>query len=52
VALPKAEQDPFYRAKVATARFYMQKLLPQTSALTASIMAGGATLKQFEDASF
>jgi hypothetical protein len=52
VALPHAETDPFYRAKLATARFYMQKILPQTSALTASIMAGGATLKQFEDAAF
>jgi butyryl-CoA dehydrogenase len=52
VALPHADDDPFYRAKLATARFYMEKVLPQTSALTASIMAGGATLKQFEDAAF
>ncbi|CAH2604689.1 3-methylmercaptopropionyl-CoA dehydrogenase [Rhodovastum atsumiense] len=51
-ALPQAETDAFHRAKLATARFYMQKLLPQTSALTASIMAGGATLRQFEDAAF
>ena len=50
-SLPHA-QDPFYRAKLATARFYMQKILPQTGALMSSIMAGGATLKQFEDAAF
>jgi butyryl-CoA dehydrogenase len=52
IALPKAESDPFYRAKLTTARFFMQKLLPQTSALAAQIMAGGATLKEFEDAAF
>ena len=27
VSLPHAENDPFYRAKLATARFYMQKIL-------------------------
>ncbi len=42
----------FYKAKLATARFYMQRMLPQTSALVACIMAGGETLKQFEDAAF
>ena len=52
VALPLASSDAFYRAKLATARFYMQKILPQTGALTSSILAGGAALKQFEDAAF
>jgi butyryl-CoA dehydrogenase len=54
VALAHQADDPtgFYRAKLATARFYMQKLLPETSALSASIMAGGATLRHFEDAAF
>jgi hypothetical protein len=54
IALAHQADDPtgFYRAKLATARFYMQKLLPQTSALSASIMAGGATLRHFEDAAF
>jgi hypothetical protein len=52
LALARAEHDAFYRAKITTARFFMQKVLPQTSALTASIMAGGASLKQFEDAAF
>ena len=32
----------FYEAKVATARFYMTKLLPQVQALGASIKAGAA----------
>ena len=46
------DETGFYRAKLATARFYMQRMLPQTSALVACIMAGGETLKQFEDAAF
>ncbi len=52
VSRPLAEGDAFYRAKLATARFYMQKILPQTGALTSSILAGGASLRQFEDAAF
>jgi hypothetical protein len=44
--------DAFYRAKLATARFFMERMLPQTSALTSAIMAGGAVLKAFEDAAF
>jgi butyryl-CoA dehydrogenase len=54
LALAHAADDPdgFYKAKLATARFYMQKILPQTGSLSATIMAGGASLMQFEDASF
>jgi len=53
-ALDKAEDDPtgFYRAKLGTARFFMERLLPQTGALTSAIMAGGKSLKQFEEAAF
>ena len=51
IALSK-QDDAFYRAKLLTARFYMQKLLPQTGALAAAIMAGGETLRAFEDAAF
>ncbi len=46
------EAARFYSAKLATARFFMHKLLPQTSALFAIIMAGGETIKDFEDSSF
>jgi butyryl-CoA dehydrogenase len=49
---PQGVEGGFYRAKLATARFFMQHLLPQTGALSASILAGGATLKSFEDAAF
>ena len=53
-ALDKAEDDPtgFYRAKLGTARFFMERLLPQTGALTSAIMAGGKSLKAFEEAAF
>ncbi|WPP02905.1 acyl-CoA dehydrogenase C-terminal domain-containing protein [Methylocella tundrae] len=46
------DPDGFYAAKVATARFYMQRLLPQTSALFSAIMAGGASMMAFEEAAF
>jgi alkylation response protein AidB-like acyl-CoA dehydrogenase len=53
-ALDKAEDDPtgFYRAKLATARFFMERLLPQTGALTSAIMAGSKSLREFEEAAF
>ena len=55
VSLPKAgtdDPDGFYAAKVATARFFMQRLLPQTSGLFTGIMAGGETMMAFEEAAF
>jgi alkylation response protein AidB-like acyl-CoA dehydrogenase len=42
----------FYRAKLDTARFFMTKVLPESGALFAQIMAGSAPLMQFEDAAF
>jgi alkylation response protein AidB-like acyl-CoA dehydrogenase len=42
----------FYEAKLATARFFMTKLLPENSALFAQIMAGGRPLMAFDDAAF
>ena len=50
VSLPQT--DAFHRAKLATARFYMAKILPQTGSLMSSIMAGGSVLSAFEDAAF
>src|SRR5208337_2525153 len=55
ISLPKVgaeDPDGFYAAKVGTARFYMQRLLPQTSALFSSIMAGGKSMMAFEEAAF
>ncbi|UCH73110.1 MAG: acyl-CoA dehydrogenase C-terminal domain-containing protein [Rhodospirillales bacterium] len=50
VALEKAGDDEtgFYRAKLATARFYMTRILPQTSSLFAAIMAGKKPLMELE----
>ncbi len=43
LALQLREEDPaFYDAKLATARFYFTKILPQTTGLLASITAGAA----------
>lgn len=51
VALPKGNED-FYRAKLATARFFMQRILPQTTALHAAIIAGAAPVMELEEAMF
>ena len=54
VALAKreAENGAFYNAKLATARFYMTRLLPQSSALFAAIMAGAKPVMEPEEAWF
>ena len=46
------DHDGFYAAKLVTARFYMQRMLPQTSGLFSSIMAGAKTMMAFEEAAF
>jgi alkylation response protein AidB-like acyl-CoA dehydrogenase len=51
--LPQANGDAgFYQAKLTTARFYMDRLLPQTGALWASIRAGKGSMMALEEASF
>jgi alkylation response protein AidB-like acyl-CoA dehydrogenase len=53
VALDKVEGgDPFYKAKLATARFYFAKLLPETASLIRSARAGVAPLMEMEEAWF
>ena len=54
VALDQKDGDTsgFYDAKIATARFYMQKVLPQSGALFATIMAGKAPVMEFAEAAF
>jgi len=42
----------FYRAKLATARFYVQRMLPKSGALFATLMAGSAPIMEFPDESF
>jgi len=53
VALAKQSSgDPFYGAKLRTARFYFAKLLPETAALIRTARAGAAPLMDFEAALF
>ncbi|HVI50711.1 MAG TPA: acyl-CoA dehydrogenase C-terminal domain-containing protein [Candidatus Sulfotelmatobacter sp.] len=52
IALPKAGDDPFYKAKLGTARFFMERMLPQTSGLFSSLMAGGGSLMEFAEEAF
>jgi alkylation response protein AidB-like acyl-CoA dehydrogenase len=42
----------FYEAKVGTARFFMTKMLPESGALFAQIMAGGRSVMDFDEAAF
>jgi butyryl-CoA dehydrogenase len=42
----------FYEAKLATARFFMQRLLPRSGGLFATIMAGSKPIMAFPDAAF
>ena len=51
VSLPKSNDD-FHRAKLATARFYMQRILPDTAALHAKISAGAGPVMELDEAMF
>jgi hypothetical protein len=51
--LPKANGDAgFYQAKLTTARFFMERMLPQTGALYLSIKAGKAAMMEFKEEAF
>jgi alkylation response protein AidB-like acyl-CoA dehydrogenase len=52
-ALAKKDSgDPFYAAKLATARFYFAKLLPETAGLIRSARAGLQPLMEMDEALF
>ena len=51
VSLPKSN-DGFHRAKLATARFYMQRVLPDSAALHAKILAGAGPVMELDEAMF
>jgi hypothetical protein len=49
VALQKiaeGSRDPFYKAKLQTARFYFAKLLPETASLMVTARAGASVLME------
>ena len=53
VALAKQDSgDTFYVAKLATARFYFAKLLPETASLIRTARAGSATMMELDAALF
>jgi butyryl-CoA dehydrogenase len=50
-SLPKSNDD-FHRAKLATARFYMQRILPDTASLHAKILSGAGPVMELDEAMF
>ena len=44
--------NAFYAAKIVTARFFMERVLPQTGSLFAAIMSGSSTMMEFPDETF
>ncbi len=51
--LPQANGDAdFYRAKLATARFYFDRVLPETGFLLAAIESGKASMMALDEAAF
>ncbi len=51
--LPHANGDAgFYKAKLTTAQFFADRLLPQTGALWGAIKAGKASMMELEEAAF
>src|SRR3954469_24566774 len=53
VALAKLDSgDPFYKAKLGTARFYFAKLLPETAMLIRTARAGAKPMMDVEEALF
>jgi butyryl-CoA dehydrogenase len=54
ISLGKQEggEAEFYRAKLGTARFFMERLLPQTGGLLSAILAGSKSMMDFEEAAF
>jgi butyryl-CoA dehydrogenase len=51
-AAATGEEAAFYRAKLATARFYVQRMLPKTGALFATVLSGSAAVMDFPDEAF
>jgi alkylation response protein AidB-like acyl-CoA dehydrogenase len=50
-ALPQSNAD-FHRAKLVTARFFMQRILPDTASLHAKILSGARPVMELHEAMF
>jgi butyryl-CoA dehydrogenase len=49
VCLPKRDEDPFYAAKIATARVFFDRVYPETLALAAKVQAGHRSLTEYPE---
>jgi butyryl-CoA dehydrogenase len=54
ISYKKQNDDPtgFYKAKIETGKFYMNKLLPETGYLMSSIMSGAKIYTEYDEAYF
>ena len=50
--LAKGTDNTFYNAKLATGRFFIQRVLPQTTSLSHQIKAGASTMMALDAAAF
>jgi hypothetical protein len=51
--LARRDSDPeFYKAKLTTARFYMERILPQAGGLLVAIKAGKGAMMEMDEAAF
>jgi len=46
------DENDFYQAKLATAQFYFERLLPRTDSLAKTILSGANNLMALEEAAF
>tara|TARA_Y100000590_G_scaffold310436_1_gene350744 strand:- start:698 stop:1651 length:954 start_codon:yes stop_codon:yes gene_type:complete len=54
ISSSKLNDDPegFYKAKIASGKYYMTKILPETGSLMSSILSGGESYNKYEDKFF
>jgi hypothetical protein len=46
------DDSGFYKAKLTTARFYMERILPQVGGLLVAIKAGKGAMMEMDEAAF
>ena len=52
IALDKQAEGDFYKSKLITARFYFQKMLPETAMNLKQIRSGASSLMEMPEAMF
>ena len=54
ISFSKQNDDPegFYKAKIASGKYYMTKILPETGSLMSSILSGAKSYNEYEDVFF